>query len=115
MATITLKGNHEDMMLQCLESEQREVWWTWLGNGGDVTLESFGVSMRFGGYSSADLADGLGQRRVDWLRSLPLYHHAPPYLFVHAGIAPGRALADQVEKDMLWIRHHFLDSDDDNG
>ena len=43
-----LKGNHEDMMLQCLETDDRDIWHTWLSNGGEDTLGSLGVSNRFG-------------------------------------------------------------------
>ena len=43
-----LLGNHEDMMLQCLETDDRDIWHTWLSNGGEDTLGSLGVSNRFG-------------------------------------------------------------------
>ena len=33
----------------------------------------------------------------------------PGVLFVHAGIRPGVALADQSQDDKLWIRGEFLD------
>lgn len=36
------------------------------------------------------------------------------YLFVHAGIVPGRPIAEQRAKDLLWIRSRFLDSDADH-
>ena len=73
------------------------------------------MATRFGDYSAAALAGGLGEKRIDWLKSLCLYHLAPPYLFVHAGIVPGRPLEAQEEKDLLWIRDRFLDSDVDHG
>lgn len=37
------------------------------------------------------------------------------FIFVHAGLRPGRALTEQQEQDMLWIRDEFLDSDYDWG
>ena len=37
------------------------------------------------------------------------------FLFVHAGIAPGVALADQQVHNLRWIRHEFLDHHDDHG
>jgi len=112
---ICLKGNHEDMMLACLGSGDRQVWWPWISNGGDETLESLGISLRFGGYHPDCLAKELGKHRVDWLNALPLYHSFGRYFFVHAGIAPGKPVGEQQEKDMLWIRDRFLKSDDDHG
>jgi len=109
--SISLLGNHEALMLDCLETDDREVWWNWISNGGDKTLEAFGVSNRFGGYDPKALADALGAERINWLRNLPLYHLMEPYLFVHAGIVPDRPLSEQKRKDMLWIRSRFLESD----
>ena len=50
-------------------------------------------------------------RHAEFLRGLPLVHETGPYLFVHAGIRPGIALADQSEHDLLWIREEFLHHD----
>jgi serine/threonine protein phosphatase 1 len=37
------------------------------------------------------------------------------YFLCHAGVRPGIALQDQSERDLLWIRREFLDSDLDFG
>jgi serine/threonine protein phosphatase 1 len=37
------------------------------------------------------------------------------YLFVHAGIRPGRSLTAQAQKDLRWIRNPFLDDATDHG
>ncbi len=37
---VCLKGNHEDMMLACLETDNRQVWRAWLANGGAATAAS---------------------------------------------------------------------------
>jgi serine/threonine protein phosphatase 1 len=108
--SISLLGNHEALMLDCLNTDNRDVWWNWISNGGDKTLESLGISNRFGGYNPKDLSDALGEKRIKWLQNLPLYHISAPYLFVHAGIVPNRPLAKQKKKDMLWIRSRFLES-----
>jgi serine/threonine protein phosphatase 1 len=112
---LCLKGNHEAMLLDCLETDDQQVWGAWRSNGGDATLASFGVSFRFGGYDRRELALALGEARVRWLRALPLHHRVGGLLFVHAGIAPGKPLAEQTENDLLWIRRRFLDSDADHG
>ncbi len=46
--------------------------------------------------------------RVAFLRGLRLLHRLGGYVFVHAGLRPGVALAAQVPEDMLWIREPFL-------
>ncbi len=110
-----LLGNHEAMMLECLETDNREAWHTWLSNGGDETLASLGVSFRFGGYDPSVLKEALDEERIAWLRSLPLYKIIGPYLFVHAGIVPEVPIEEQQDKDLLWIRSRFLDSEIDHG
>lgn len=112
---IALMGNHEDLLLKCLDTDDRDVWWNWISNGGDRTLEALGVSTRFGGYDPKALSEALGQKRIEWLKQLPLYHFNGRYLFVHAGIVPGIQLSEQKPKDMLWIRSRFLESDVDHG
>lgn len=110
-----LMGNHEAMMLECLNTDNRQAWYTWLSNGGDETLTSLGIFFRFGGYDPVELNRALGAERVAWLRALPLYHIAKPYLFVHAGIVPEVPIEEQQSKDLLWIRSRFLESDTDLG
>lgn len=113
--TICLKGNHEDWMLACLETDDGDLWQSWIDNGGDETLRSFGLSFDDGHYDPLALAKALGPERLRWLGELKLYHQAGGYLFVHAGIVPGRPLEEQEEKDLLWIRRAFLESTEDHG
>lgn len=113
--TTCLMGNHEAMMLECLATDNRQAWYTWLSNGGEDTLAALGVSLRFGGYDPAPLRAALGEDRIAWLEALPLSRVIDPYLFVHAGIVPGVPLEDQRAKDLLWIRSRFLDSAEDHG
>lgn len=112
--SVCLLGNHEALMLACLDTDDRDVWWSWRSNGGDATLRALGISGRAGNDPRA-LGEALGARRIDWLRGLPLYYRTPTHLFVHAGIVPGVPLEAQHAKDMLWIRSRFLDSDVDHG
>jgi len=110
-----LLGNHEDMMLRCLETDDRDVWYTWVSNGGDKTLSNLGISTRFGGNDPTELRRTLGEKRIAWLQDLPLYRRIGPYLFVHAGIVPGLPIEKQNRKDLLWIRSRFLESTEDHG
>lgn len=111
-----LKGNHEDAMLDFLRDPEaaRE----WLGFGGAQTLASYGVQLPA---ADAD-ARALLSARDDLLERLPASHllllqrlemmvTVGDYAFVHAGVKPGVALADQADNDLLWIRRAFVDFD----
>lgn len=112
--SVCLKGNHEQLMLDCLDTDDRDVWLSWLDNGGEETMASLGLGGRDARNSLA-LARAIGPERLQWLDRLDLTYRAGDYFFVHAGIVPGRPLAEQKEKDLLWIRDHFLSSDADHG
>lgn len=116
---ICLLGNHEDMLHQALDNTS--VMSNWLFNGGGETLLSYGVKTHgFGGESALiDLQQGfraaLPSAHLEFLASLRRMVAIGPYLFVHAGIRPGRALEDQDPDDLVWIREPFLHSDADFG
>lgn len=110
-----LMGNHEQQMLAFLQDwRQGEIWCRY---GGDSTLASFGlrpptVSHSRAGWEalSEDLRYRLGARRLQLLRQLQYYAVFGSYLFVHAGIRPGRPLAKQSVEDLLSIRKDFTGS-----
>ena len=116
---ICLKGNHEDILLSFLIHPETLDQWRELG--GSETLYSYGVQPPWS--RDPDLA---ARCRDEFLEKLPDTHLAflsklPPhvvigsYLFVHAGIRPGRPLEDQDYNDFLWIRGAFLESRSDHG
>lgn len=96
---VTLKGNHEDMMLQVSRNRSLSDWW--LRNGGNTTLASYG------GTIPADV--------LEWADKLPLKYAEGGYLFVHAGVDPDHPLDEQDEEALLWIRAKFLRSNKDYG
>jgi serine/threonine protein phosphatase 1 len=109
-----LKGNHEQAMLDFLWEPERGAGW--LRFGGMETLVSYGVTPP---PPDAD-AQRLARARDDLLDRLPAAHllllqklemmvTIGDFVFVHAGVAPGVALADQSEHDLLWIRQRFLE------
>ncbi|WP_373355236.1 metallophosphoesterase [Pseudoroseicyclus sp. CXY001] len=55
------------------------------------------------------------EAHMEFIAGLPLWHEEAGCLFVHAGIRPGVAMADQVEDDLIWIREGFLDDATDHG
>lgn len=104
LRTVFLRGNHEDMWLSYLGRDGR--WGdAWVDNGGDATLESYGVDARVRG---AELATALPVAHLDFLERLQVLHQTPSHLLVHAGVKPGRPLAEQEREDLLWIREPFL-------
>ncbi|MDH3233100.1 MAG: serine/threonine protein phosphatase [Alphaproteobacteria bacterium] len=114
--TICLKGNHEAMMLEFLDDSS--IGPSWMAIGGNATLLSYGVTMPGGiatpaGYDQIqeDLKSKLPATHVEFLTSLRPQHSEGDYHFVHAGVRPGRPLANQVERDLIWIREPFLSSD----
>jgi diadenosine tetraphosphatase ApaH/serine/threonine PP2A family protein phosphatase len=101
---VFLRGNHEDMFLSFLGEHGRHGD-AFLFNGGRITIASYGLSPYL---SPEEVRAALPAAHLDFLRALELWHLAEPFLFVHAGISPLRALADQDEEDLLWIREEFL-------
>ena len=117
---VPLMGNHEEMMLRFLEDIA--VARTWMMNGGDATLLSYGVEppSMFAGtprllQAQQQFAEHLPARHWSFLQGLATSRAEGDYLFVHAGVRPGVALDRQRTEDLLWIRDEFLDSDRDFG
>ena len=50
------------------------------------------------------LRGAIGEKRHDWLVSLPLYVDEPTFLAVHAGLEPGRSPADTSQRILVNIR-----------
>ncbi|MDR3508849.1 MAG: metallophosphoesterase family protein [Caulobacteraceae bacterium] len=111
---VTLKGNHEDMLLSFLRDPSGGS--TWVTHGGRECLASYGIQapkLRHdqAGWESTRqaLVQAMPTHHVEFLNSLDLYFDGGDYLFVHAGVRPGVAVEEQVEKDLLWIRRPFLE------
>jgi serine/threonine protein phosphatase 1 len=110
-----LLGNHDAAMLDFLRDPGRGA--DWLELGGLATLRSYGVDPAFGGLKADRLSllrDALAERipaaHVTFLAALEPVVVYGDYAFVHAGIRPGRLLADQTLEDLLWIRSPFLEA-----
>lgn len=108
---ICLKGNHEEYMLRFLT--ETAVGPAWCLNGGLATVRSYAGSLPEGGEADMPglqlaLSRSLPPAHLRFLSRLPLMHVEGDYVFVHAGVRPGVALADQDPADLLWIRDDFL-------
>jgi len=100
---VTLRGNHEDMLLDTLLERRVYGSGVWEWNGGALVRAELGAPG-----SLAELRWAFGHDRLAWLARLPRSHRVGELLFVHAGIRPGVPLARQRPEDLIWIREEFL-------
>jgi serine/threonine protein phosphatase 1 len=114
-SNVFLKGNHEQMLIDALTSDDRSIWNNWMSAGGEITLKSLNYDIFQNKYDIEKLHDCLGEVRIKWLKSLELTHKLDDIICVHAGFCPNTSLDNQLEKDMLWIRKRFLGSGHDFG
>lgn len=108
-----LKGNHEEALLVFLEDPRTgPIWATY---GGLETLRDYigrppALNAEAAAWETAReaLADALPPEHLAFYRELDLYALCGDYCFVHAGLRPGIAIAEQKEQDLLSIRTDFL-------
>lgn len=103
---IFLKGNHEDMLQNYLDGNDR---FTYLLNSGQQTLDAYLNHQD----ASADYP--VPSAHLEFLSTLRLYYQTEDYIFVHAGMRKKVPLELQKETDLLWIRDEFIYSDYDFG
>jgi serine/threonine protein phosphatase 1 len=99
---VCLMGNHEDLLIDAAKGDGMPLW---LDNGGDATLQSYGVTT----------AAELPAEHLDWISALPLSLADEKRLYVHAGIQPGVSLKKQPRNALLWIREPFLSDKSNHG
>ncbi|WP_456386396.1 metallophosphoesterase [Profundibacter sp.] len=108
---LTVKGNHDRMFAGYLDDPEHhdpclKSAFEWLHPrlGGIETLASYGVTPDT---PHAEIQRAVPDSHRRFLANMPLMHRFGDVAFVHAGILPGVALADQTEDDLLWIRAPF--------
>ncbi len=98
---VTLKGNHEELMLHAFAKTESIGVYYWAENGGDETIASY---KRVNG-DHDDWRDAIDRAHLGFLRNLPvtLHDEARGLVFVHAGIDPKvfPACTDEVR---MWTR-----------
>lgn len=110
---VALKGNHEDALIRFLAEPGYAQ--AWIDNWGETTLRSYGIDPWGGEAVQARFAAAFPDAHRAFLGRLRPSLEIGDYFFAHAGVRPGVALADQTERDLMWIRWEFLQSDADFG
>lgn len=85
---LTLKGNHEEMLVGARKGSAEMS--QWLMNGGYETLESYGGAIPLS--------------HLVWMAELPSILVEPYRIFVHAGVDETIPLEEQDDDILLWIR-----------
>lgn len=88
----TLRGNHEQMMLDAPISKIKMQHW--LKNGGSATLKSFHIE------SLKEIAP----KYLSFLKKTKFYIKTQKYIFVHAGLNFSKTNLFEDKDAMLWLR-----------
>lgn len=102
---ICIKGNHEQMAVQCVQPNGTfEAWPPWMKRGGKSTYASYIVQ------AAGDLWQAKQAMLDDfmWLDTLPTQLVLDAHRLVHAGYDPRMPLDMQGEKELLWIRKEWF-------
>lgn len=95
-----LRGNHEAMMIDYLDSGAFNLWQM---NGGVSTLQSYAEN----GGGEFTIPD----THADFVHDTKLYHETDDFFFVHAGLKAHLSIEENLEKDdeqvFLWERGHL--------
>lgn len=118
---VHLLGNHEFFLRRFLSDP--EIGDVWLINGGETTLQSYGIEPWDDPPEGTDrltwlsgrFAAALPAAHLRFLDGLRPRHEIGDYLFVHAGVRPGVPLDRQDPEDLIWIREPFLRSQEEFG
>ncbi len=90
---ITLRGNHEVIMMTA-RTRGTDYLASWLGVGGQQTLESYG----------AKNWEGVPKAHWQFLMDTQAFFETDTDIFVHAGVNPALPLEQQTETELYWQR-----------
>jgi serine/threonine protein phosphatase 1 len=92
-----LLGNHEEMLLNALDSRSEFNYWFKLG--GEQPLRSYSSALRPG-------PEVIPNEHVRFIRSFHPYLEITDFIFVHAGYDPDLPMARQSERSLRWESMH---------
>jgi serine/threonine protein phosphatase 1 len=94
----TLRGNHEQLLLESeIDEPAKEIW---LKNGGDKALMSFGVN------SIRDF----DKKYIDFFKRTKYFIQTKYFILVHAGLNFSSADPLKDKEAILWIRNFSVDT-----
>jgi calcineurin-like phosphoesterase family protein len=103
---VTLKGNHEAMMLGVLASRSVVAFFNWLDiMAGETTVLSYTDEVTLASFEAS-----LPPAHRQFFELLKLWEEDANGIYVHAGIPPGRWPEECSSKDLLWIGKEFIES-----
>lgn len=110
-----LMGNHEQIMLDVFEKENKYEWDFWLYTaGGLATMRSYGFTekdlKKAGDLHDFSLHNFLCEdliKHLEFIRHLDTSIEQDNYIFVHAGVDPNIPFNQNTKKSLLWIRDEF--------
>lgn len=114
MQWLALRGNHDDMLARVWRDPSHRLAGSWWEHGGQRTLMNYGWDPTVHPVPR-HLGEWIPERHADFLAGLPLMHQDDDRIYVHAGLRPGVPLDMQDERDLMWIRSEFLNSEVDFG
>ena len=88
---VTLRGNHEIMMLEAVDSESSLS--SWLGFGGKETLASYGSSF-----------EDVPEEHWKFMKKAKATHETAKHFFVHANADPSAPIYAQPDEMLYWQR-----------
>lgn len=97
-AIITLRGNHEVMMLNARNDLER--FFMWQNFGGEETLESYQA------LESHEWQQSIPQSHWDFLQATEKYFETDTHLYVHAGLRAKTSLEEQIDRDLYWKKYY---------
>ncbi|MBP1960889.1 metallophosphoesterase family protein [Paenibacillus aceris] len=112
---LVLKGNHEDLMIKALTTQEERAWKRWAQiNGGDMTLKSYGfteadfaVDESAETFIKPELQSDILMQHLAFISNLEHYIETDDYIFVHAGVQPGIPVSETDPYTLMWIRGDF--------
>ncbi len=105
---VTLRGNHEQMLLDCID----EGAWIWFApkTGGTRTYEQYtGCALALKGEAEFleaqnKIAEAVPAEHLEFFRRMPFYHEDEYALYVHAGLDHGKHPRETDPHALLWTR-----------
>lgn len=113
---IILRGNHDQMMLDAFNKEDKDS--LWIQNGGFSTIESYvGYNFFENGFDWDRYLEAKKFIRnhcsdhIEFLKTLKLHHEDENHIYVHAGLHPMyENWKEQPRENFIWIRDIFINN-----